>query len=230
MSHLKCRVDQLHPAAIVSLSGRLDGPGPPEVEVVLRECLAEMPAVLLLEVSELVVTESARFGWLKEVVADAAQWPAIPVYLCGDGGAAGSELPRYPTLAAAKQIWAGARPPEAESLPLPARPSSCGVARAFVAQVCSQWGLSRAVRMAELLTSELVANAVVHARRGLAVTVRRYGRGVELSVRDDGAGHVPTDLQPDPRGFGLQLVDAMSDAWGTVPTGTGKVVWTRLQG
>jgi len=69
---------------------------------------------------------------------------------------------------------------------------------------------------------------VVHARSGLDVTVRRFGEGIELSVRDDGLAKLPADLPPDPRGFGLQLVEAMSDAWGSAPTGSGKVVWTRL--
>lgn len=225
---LTCRVVQARPAAIVALSGRPDGHGVREAQRVLRDCLADMPSVLLLDASGLDVDDCSGLGWIPELFADAARWPGIPAYLCGGPG--DCAVPAYPSLTAARQVWAGAVPAQHESLDLPPDPDSCGKARVFVAQVCAAWGLSRPARLAQLLTSELVANAVVHAHTSLAVTVRRYGRGVELSVRDDGSGRLPAKLGDDPRGFGLQLVDAMSDAWGSVPTGSGKVVWTRVAG
>jgi hypothetical protein len=229
MSSLKWSVEQTYPAAIVSLAGSLEDGTVPDVRDALCDCLAEMPTVLLLEVSRLELETCASLEWINDLSAAAATWPGIQVYLCGGSPAiAGCSLPHYPSVAAARAAWDAARPAERESLDLPPIPQSCSRARAFVAAVCQQWGLKRPVRLAQILISELVSNAVVHARSGLAVTVRRFGEGIELSVRDDGGGHVSTTLPEDPRGFGLQLVDAMSDAWGSAPTGSGKVVWTRL--
>ncbi|WP_117211935.1 ATP-binding protein [Allorhizocola rhizosphaerae] len=228
VSSVTCRVVQRQPAAIVELTGRLAGREAREAERVLRGCLADMPAVLLLDCGGLAIDDCAHLDWVREVFADAARWPGVPAYLCGSPN--DCTLPAYPSLAAARQVWAGAKPVERESLALPPDADSCSRARVFVAQVCARWGLTRPARLAQLLTSELVANAVTHAHTSLAVTVRRYGRGLELSVRDDGAGHVPSSLGEDPRGFGLQLVDAMSDAWGSSATGSGKVVWTRVAG
>lgn len=231
MSIVLCRVEELHPAAIVTLAGTLDGTAPTAAETTLRECLAEIPAVMLLDVSDLTVSDCSSLKWLKELIARAAEWPSVPIYVCGgEGVIADCSLPGYPSIQAAKQDWADARAPERQSLVLPCEPRSCGHARAFVGRVCARWGLNRPARLAELLTSELVANAVVHARTWLAVTVRRFDGGIELSVRDDGPGQVPGTLAEDPRGFGLQLVDAMSDAWGCAPIRGGKVVWTRLGG
>ena len=232
MSTLVCRVEQTHPAAIVTLTGSLDtSTEVSDARTMLRAGLAEMPAVMLIDATDLAVSDCASLGWLKEIIIGAAKWPTVPVYVCGGGPPiTRCSLPNYPSVAAAKADWADASPPERVSLALPPDPKSCARARIFVGRACERWGVTRPARIAELLTSELVANAVVHARTSLAVTVRRYGKGIELSVRDDGPGRVPATLPEDPRGFGLQLVDAMSDAWGSAPAGEGKVVWSRLGG
>src|SRR5206468_2951238 len=80
---------------------------------------------------------------------------------------------------------------------------------------------------AELLVSELVTNAVLHARTDLTVAVERRGENVRVSVSDGSA------RQPRLRhhsveagtGRGLLLVERMARRWGVEPAGTGKVVW-----
>lgn len=82
----------------------------------------------------------------------------------------------------------------------------------------------------ELLTGELVSNAVVHGPPGAQVVVRLRidSRTVRVSVRDTGGGR-PRVRHPEPTapsGRGLALVEALSTAWGTAthPDG-GKTVW-----
>ncbi|HEX6681707.1 MAG TPA: ATP-binding protein [Candidatus Limnocylindrales bacterium] len=229
MSSLNWRVQQRHPAAIVTLAGPIE-PGPVgDVADVLRECLAGMPTVLLLEVSRLEAESCSALEWLRDLSAAAATWPGVPVYLCAPSEELKRcDLPGYASVEEGLRAWVDVEPEERYSVALPAIPQSCADAREFVAKVCQGWGIRRPVRLAQILISELVSNAVMHARSGLDVTVRRFGGGIELSVRDDGAGLILADLPPDPRGFGLQLVEAMSDAWGSAPTGAGKVVWARL--
>lgn len=74
-----------------------------------------------------------------------------------------------------------------------------------------------------LLTSELVTNAVRHGgsaetdRIGMAVWATEDGVGVE--VTDAGAGFTPSgrvDPVDEPGGWGLVLVESMSDRWGVV--------------
>jgi anti-sigma regulatory factor (Ser/Thr protein kinase) len=84
---------------------------------------------------------------------------------------------------------------------------------------------------AELLTSELVTNALIHTGHGAVVTATLDGNALRVEVRD----FVP-DL-PDPyvpasdegtHGRGLLLVQALADAWGIRAQGVGKVVWFEL--
>lgn len=82
----------------------------------------------------------------------------------------------------------------------------------------------------ELLTGELVSNAVVHgpADAQVLVGLRIDRRTVRVSVRDTGQSR-PRVRHPEPTapsGRGLALVEALSSAWGTAthPDG-GKTVW-----
>ncbi len=87
---------------------------------------------------------------------------------------------------------------------------------------------------ARLLVSELVANAVRHVRRegqiGMQVAVREDSLRVE--VVDPGAGFQPrarTAQSPLGSGWGLHLVDELSDRWGVDATGPTRV-WFEIDG
>ena len=85
-------------------------------------------------------------------------------------------------------------------------------------------------RRALLATSELVANAVRHARTPLDLEVRRTDNGWLVAVTD-GERSAPTPRQPDATaesGRGLLIVHRSSDRNGWEPTGQGKVVWVEL--
>ncbi len=84
--------------------------------------------------------------------------------------------------------------------------------------------------MAELLVSELVSNAILHAGSGLEVVVRVLPDRLAVEVHDLGGG------QPVRRrysslsgtGRGLMLVEELARDWGTVLTESGKFVWFEL--
>lgn len=86
-------------------------------------------------------------------------------------------------------------------------------------------------QVALVLTSELVTNAVVHARTPLDVRVNVEPDLMRVAVRD----HNPTlpgrrHYTPDALGGrGLHLVDAMATAWGAERCRDGKVVWFTLR-
>lgn len=83
------------------------------------------------------------------------------------------------------------------------------------------------VDVVELLTSELVTNAVRHAHSTARVAAELLGNRVRVSVTDDGPG-APTPGRPSPdaeSGRGLELVDALALRWGVVPLDVGKTVW-----
>ena len=80
---------------------------------------------------------------------------------------------------------------------------------------------------AVLLTSELVTNAVLHARTeiDLILTIRENLIRVEVWDHDstEPEKHDPDD--EDTSGRGLLLVEAMASAWGVRAHREGKCVW-----
>ncbi|MCX2184731.1 ATP-binding protein [Streptomyces sp. SKN60] len=95
------------------------------------------------------------------------------------------------------------------------------------------WGGPGASDVAELLTSELVTNALVHTEHGAVVTATVLPGQLRVEVRDfvsglDGPRVPPAD--DGTHGRGLVLVQALADSWGVENHGVGKVVWFELSG
>ena len=119
------------------------------------------------------------------------------------------------------------------SLELPPDHTAAARARHFVAATLREWGCDNAVVDAELLVSELVTNAVLHARSQATVSVERDGHGV-LRVAVCDASPAPPRLRdygPDSvTGRGMLLVDRIAHRWGVDVSGTGKCVWFEVDG
>ncbi len=122
-----------------------------------------------------------------------------------------------------------ARQPEVPTLMVPPEATSIRTARQFVTATIG----ADSVRTPELevLTGELVANAVAHAVGGVKVQVHTDNGRTRVEVHDDNPD--PPLLQaPTPdldAGRGLAIVEALADDWGYWPIeGNGKVVWFEL--
>jgi CheY-like chemotaxis protein/anti-sigma regulatory factor (Ser/Thr protein kinase) len=104
-------------------------------------------------------------------------------------------------------------------------------ARAFLYEHCSEWGCQDVVADAQLVLSELVTNALVHAGTRCELRARFHNSLLRIEVRDSGSG--TPDLQaPTGRtegGRGLRIVSALCQAWGVdTEHEHGKVVWAEL--
>lgn len=113
-------------------------------------------------------------------------------------------------------------------LSLAPEPSNVGVARRFVASFV-QRSCSDCLDVAQLLTSELVTNAVIHARTQLEVGVVVTQRVVVVLVHDEDLGHFEVAPRERDGGRGLELVRALSASNGLTrhPDG-GKTAWFTL--
>ncbi len=109
-------------------------------------------------------------------------------------------------------------------------PTSARAAREFVAQTLLQWGRRDQTEAAVLLTSELVTNAIIHARTGVAVTMRLADDALRVVVLDESTEQPRRRSGTDQLagGRGLKLVEAMAASWGVSPEGGGKAVWFEL--
>ncbi|WP_286176039.1 ATP-binding protein [Arthrobacter sp. NEB 688] len=121
---------------------------------------------------------------------------------------------------------------------VPSDASSVGrVRRAIVVDLTARDVDEELVGEAEIVTSELLTNAVRHARPLSDGTIRvRWkirGDVVEVEVTDGGGATVP---KPAPRtvwlssGRGLRIVRALAHEWGVTEDRTGNVVWATLGG
>jgi hypothetical protein len=133
--------------------------------------------------------------------------------------------------------------PAVTSRPLSPVPEEARVARQFVTDRLTNWGLSNLVDDAELIIAELVVNAVRHGLRTASPVapvappalrlclLRRVGE-VMLAVTDP-SGEAPRPRMPEwsgEGGRGLQIVGALSYVWGWSPIeGRGKAVWAVLR-
>ncbi len=109
----------------------------------------------------------------------------------------------------------------------PADVESPRAARHFASDVMRQWGFSREARdEAELVTTELAANAVLHADSAFSVLLHSGSEFVRIAVHDT-MPIDPTLLVVRPR-RGLGLVTGISRDWGVDVTANGKTVWAEV--
>lgn len=128
-----------------------------------------------------------------------------------------------------------------ERLRLQATEDAPRLARRRVVEFCRELGEDVAVA-AELLTSELVTNAVIHPRpsatahtdvAAIVLHLHRTPDRLRVEVID----HDPEPLQPAAgpaddlsHGWGLQLLDRLATSWGAQPLSVevGKTVWFEI--
>jgi anti-sigma regulatory factor (Ser/Thr protein kinase) len=111
-----------------------------------------------------------------------------------------------------------------------------GMVRGVVDWVLRGWGLDGdAVQGAQVIMSELVTNALVHARvREVWYRIEREGLRVRLAVWDESAADPvkAAGKSDEETGRGLELVEALSAKWGVDRQACpprGKWVWALVE-
>jgi anti-sigma regulatory factor (Ser/Thr protein kinase) len=114
---------------------------------------------------------------------------------------------------------------------LPPAPTTPREARRFVTTTLAEWSTADdCAEIVELLTSELVTNAVLHAGTAIVVRVRHVGTSVRIEVVDSCAALPTARLYSDDAvtGRGLQLVETLAHAWGVEPGQGSKTLWFEI--
>ncbi|WP_336923248.1 ATP-binding protein [Aquipuribacter sp. SD81] len=116
---------------------------------------------------------------------------------------------------------------DTRELVLPPKATSPREARRWVAGLLDGWGLEPLVEQVELLTTEVVTNALLHAGTTMQVRVGREGEGVRVEV-EDGSQVMPLRRHYSPTastGRGMTLLSSLADDFGWHGSERGKVTW-----
>lgn len=110
---------------------------------------------------------------------------------------------------------------------LEATSTSPARARRFVDEQLRLWECDDPAEVVALLTSEMVANAVMHAATPVTLAMALDGDILRVEA-EDGCPDLPRPRSAEwdePGGRGLALIEALARRWGAQPRGDGKVVW-----
>jgi hypothetical protein len=110
-------------------------------------------------------------------------------------------------------------------------PEAVGHTRRFTAHTLRSWGLTEETDTVLLVVSELVTNALVHTEGQVRLDLTLVHDRLRVAVSDSSPRTPVRSTNISWRatgGRGILLVEALSTAWGTVPLGGGKQVWSEL--
>ena len=116
------------------------------------------------------------------------------------------------------------------SVDLPPEPSSATRARTLTRERLETSYSRQTLEVVALLVTELVTNAILHARTPFQLTLESQPHAVRICVEDQSAEQ-PTLRRYDSdavTGRGLALVEQLASSWGVDTTPDGKVVWCEV--
>lgn len=137
--------------------------------------------------------------------------------------------PLHPVGSPAAELWDRRPTPPAEArMRLEPVAAAVPMARSLLRRLMASWRMAELLDGdLELLATELLTNAVLHARTAMRVVIAYDGAAVRFEVHDASpvlpVAGTPDDF--DERGRGLWLIDELSSRWAVEPTPGGKRIW-----
>jgi anti-sigma regulatory factor (Ser/Thr protein kinase) len=215
------------------------------VRAALLRARAECPSAIVADVSSCAAETPAALAVFPAVARHVESHPWVALLLCGadddflrnGGKAALGDVPVFRTRSDALDAAADALRTQ-RRFQIHARHSNAAPreVREAVGQICDEWGLDQVRAAALLIVSELVTNAVRHARTDIDVDAVLRDSFLHIRVHDGSVAPPQRDETPlrlglRDSGRGLPIVAHHSSSWGFVinPTGSGKMVWATLR-
>ena len=226
---------------VLRLRGRLSMRSKKRVCECIAKSLVDTGRVLI-DLSGLYCSQASLLTVFPAALAAAGGWPLARLVLVGTDPAlcsalAGLHIPETVPLAAdvaSARALLDQRPPRVRRhRDLPLHFSAAAGARMLVRETCAAWSVPHKTgEMAEMVASELVSNAVLHAHTPSRLTLTYTAAVLRVAVRDYCT--CPAPIRPRPvaigtlRGRGLHLVATLAQSWCVDWCPDGKTVWVNL--
>lgn len=207
-------------------------------DAVIKAALDE-PRAVLVDVDALNVPASSAWSVFTSARWHVSTWPDVPIVLiCSQprrrAAIAHTGVTRYVPVHASVEAALNALAAQAliarrrVRVELPATLASLRTARDLVAEHLTAWSQDDLISVATVIVNVFVENVLQHTDSAPVVVLESVGETVSISVRDHSG--TPAARHEDPvRGIervsGLAIVAAVSRAWGSTPTPSGKAVW-----
>lgn len=210
-------------------------------DTIIKAALDE-PAAVVIDVNELTVPTPSAWSVFTSARWHVRTWPNILIALvCASittrNVIARNGVARYVPVHASldgvvRGISNGAdRGRQRVKVHLPAAGASVRQAQDLVADWLLGWSRPELIAVAQTVVSVLVENVLQHTSSKPIIVAEISGDAVTIAVQDESAAQAVRHENPQ-RGVdvvsGLAIVAALSRAWGSAPTPSGKTVWAVL--
>lgn len=225
-------------ATVLTVDGVLD----PASSTLLRDriikaTLDQTPAVVI-DVSALKVNAESTWSTFMATYWQLGNTPHVPLVLvCAKKAAreaiARSGITHFMPVYSSQKAALKALGPNSRRIvrradaQLPADLTSLRESRRLVREWLTTWSQSKLIPVALVVVNVFVENVLEHTASVPVMRVEAQGTTATIAVSD--ASNTPAVRLPSPvKGIdvsGLAIVDALSRAWGSTPTASGKTVW-----
>ena len=224
--------------AVLTVDGVLDTANSAALRDAVVRTILDKPSALILDVTALRVP--AESAWAAFI---GARWQLHPgvdvpiVLVCArranrdaiDRSGVARLMPVYSSekgaiRALGRRTRRSVRRADAE---LPANLTSLRESRRLVREWLTEWSQTALIPVALVVVNVFVENVLEHTGSVPMMRVESDGATATIAV-SDGSNTPAVRLPPPEEGIdvsGLAIVDALSRAWGSAPTATGKTVW-----
>jgi hypothetical protein len=237
-SPLGVSTGRLHPIPVLTVEGVLDSTTYLTLrDHIIKAALDEPPAVIV-DVTALEVPAASAWSVFTSARWHVSTWPDIPIVLVCAHDAGRTAITRsgvaryvlvYPTVEAARNgIHVGSRGRRRAHVQLPASLASLSESRRLVRELLTTWSQSALIPAATVIANAFVENVLKHTQCAPGLRLETDGKTVTVAV-DDGSFAAAYRRERPGGGAdavsGLAIVAALSRAWGSSPTSSGKTVW-----
>lgn len=224
---------------ILTVTGLLDDATEMTMRSAIVAAATDGPRALIVDVSGLTVSSSSSWAVFTSSHCQGSVWRAVPMaLLCkhqsGQDEIRRTGLPRYlPLYTSLSEALAGVRGcgnpmRRRASVELPTLPGSVDRAGRLVADWLTQWCETEFIAAATTVATVFLEDVIAHAC-GATALLRLESTGSSITMAVDDANPAPAELavasEALPGSAGLEIVRALTLAWGNAPTESGKSVW-----